>query len=171
MTYDQPSLDEMTLRQLRRVASRYGVSRYSRMRKDQLLAAIQDAQRQESAAPLAAAHSSDRLDVQEQVEATKFDTGMTKLYDPALAIADESLGELPEGYGESRVVLMPRDPQWAYAYWDIPNENKVALRIVEGMNNKIRVIQRGVRVCLSLPHCFARPSRVSSQRFITNSCQ
>ncbi len=139
MTYDQPSLDEMTLRQLRRVASRYGVSRYSRMRKDQLLAAIQDAQRQESATPLAAAHSSDRLDVQEQVEATKFDIGMTKLYDPALAIADESLGELPEGYGESRVVLMPRDPQWAYAYWDIPNENKAALRAQGGQQLVLRL--------------------------------
>jgi uncharacterized protein len=139
MTYDQPSLDEMTLRQLRRVASRYGVSRYSRMRKDQLLAAIQDAQRQESAAPLAAAHSSDRLDVQEQVEATKFDIGMTKLYDPALVIADESLGELPEGYGESRVVLMPRDPQWAYAYWDIPNENKAALRAQGGQQLVLRL--------------------------------
>ncbi len=139
MTYDQPSLDEMTLRQLRRVASRYGVSRYSRMRKDQLLSAIQDAQRQESAAPLATAHSSDRLDVQEQVEATKFDIGMTKLYDPALAIADESLGELPEGYGESRVVLMPRDPQWAYAYWDIPNENKAALRAQGGQQLVLRL--------------------------------
>jgi uncharacterized protein len=139
MTYDQPSLDEMTLRQLRRVASRYGVSRYSRMRKDQLLAAIQDAQRQESVAPLAAAHSSDRLDIQEQVEATKFDIGMTKLYDPALAIADESLGELPEGYGESRVVLMPRDPQWAYAYWDIPNENKAALRAQGGQQLVLRL--------------------------------
>jgi uncharacterized protein len=139
MTYDQPSLEEMTLRQLRRVASRYGVSRYSRMRKDQLLAAIQDAQRQESAAPLAAAHSTDRLDVQEQVEATKFDIGMTKLYDPALAIADESLGELPEGYGESRVVLMPRDPQWAYAYWDIPNENKAALRAQGGQQLVLRL--------------------------------
>jgi uncharacterized protein len=139
MTYDQPSLDEMTLRQLRRVASRYGVSRYSRMRKDQLLAAIQEAQRQESAAPMAATHSSDRLDVQEQVEATKFDIGMTKLYDPALAIADESLGELPEGYGESRIVLMPRDPQWAYAYWDIPNENKAALRAQGGQQLVLRL--------------------------------
>jgi uncharacterized protein len=139
MTYDQPSLEEMTLRQLRRVASRYGVSRYSRMRKDQLLAAIQEAQRQESATPMTAAHSSGRLDIQEQVEATKFDIGMTKLYDPALAIADESLGELPEGYGESRVVLMPRDPQWAYAYWDIPHENKAALRAQGGQQLVLRL--------------------------------
>jgi hypothetical protein len=34
----------MTLRQLRKVASEYGISRYSRMRKSQLLASIQEVQ-------------------------------------------------------------------------------------------------------------------------------
>jgi len=37
-------MEEMTLRQLRKVASDYGVSRYSRMRKFQLLASIQEVQ-------------------------------------------------------------------------------------------------------------------------------
>lgn len=37
-------LVDMTLRQLRRVASVLGVSRYSRMRKDQLLASILEKQ-------------------------------------------------------------------------------------------------------------------------------
>ena len=36
-----------------------------------------------------------------------------------LASVDEDLPELPEGYGDSRIVLLPRDPKWAYAYWDI----------------------------------------------------
>ncbi len=139
MTYDQPSLEEMTLRQLRRVASRCGVSRYSRMRKDQLLAAIQQIQQQDPAASMTASHSSDPLSLQEQVEATKFAVGTATLYDPSLAIADEALGELPEGYGQSRVVLMPRDPQWAYAYWDIPNENKAALRSQGGQQLALRL--------------------------------
>ena len=37
-------LEEMTLRQLRRVASEYEVSRYSRMRKVELVAAIKQKQ-------------------------------------------------------------------------------------------------------------------------------
>ena len=37
-------LEDMTLRQLRRVASAVGVSRYSRMRKDQLLSSILEKQ-------------------------------------------------------------------------------------------------------------------------------
>ena len=29
-----------------------------------------------------------------------------------LATVDDSLSDLPGGYGESRIVLLPRDPQW-----------------------------------------------------------
>lgn len=46
MPKDRPPLEEMTLRQLRRVASELQVPRYSRMRKDQLLAAIREKQAQ-----------------------------------------------------------------------------------------------------------------------------
>ena len=45
MAKERPPLEEMTLRQLRKVASEYSISRYSRMRKSQLLAAIQEVQR------------------------------------------------------------------------------------------------------------------------------
>lgn len=51
MATERPPLTEMTLRQLRRVASEYGVSRYSRMRKDQLLASIQEIERTRFSTP------------------------------------------------------------------------------------------------------------------------
>jgi uncharacterized protein len=138
MTYDQPPLEEMTLRQLRRVASRFGVSRYSRMRKDQLLASIQDAQNQTINSPMS--HATDAFEMQEQVESTKYDVGVVSaFYNPALASVDESLGDFPEGYGESRIVLMPRDPQWAYAYWDIPNAHKSELRSQGGQQLAVRI--------------------------------
>jgi uncharacterized protein len=138
MTYDQPPLEEMTLRQLRRVASRFGVSRYSRMRKDQLLASIQDAQNQTINSPMS--HATEAFETQEQVESTKYDVGVVSaFYNPALASVDESLGDFPEGYGESRIVLMPRDPQWAYAYWDIPNAHKSELRSQGGQQLAVRI--------------------------------
>jgi hypothetical protein len=71
------------------------------------------------------AMSSDKM--QSDVEAAKFDVGQTDEVE-SLAAVDEDLDDLPEGYGESRIVLMPRDPQWAYAYWDIPVEHKEELR-------------------------------------------
>jgi uncharacterized protein len=152
MTYDQPPLEEMTLRQLRRVASRFGISRYSRMRKDQLLASIQDAQNQTINSPMS--HASDSFETQEQVESTKYDVGVVStLYNPALASVDESLGDFPEGYGESRIVLMPRDPQWAYAYWDIPNEHKSELRSQGGQQLAVRIYDvSDIDIQYQVPH-------------------
>lgn len=31
---------------------------------------------------------------------------------------------LPENYGDTCIVLLPRDPRWAYAYWEINHESK-----------------------------------------------
>lgn len=141
MATERPPLTEMTLRQLRRVASAYGVSRYSRMRKEQLLAAIQDIERTRFSTPI----PSRTLEAQEAVEATKFDVGQDDLQQEpvaggiALATVDLDLGDLPEGYGESRIVLMPRDPQWAYTYWDIPNEHKEELRRQGGQQLALRI--------------------------------
>lgn len=143
MTKERPPLEEMTLRQLRRVASECGISRYSRMRKDQLLNSIQEVQRtQFSPAP------SHIPEVQQEVEATKFEVGQSEaIAEPViaaepvmamLATVDADLGDLPEGYGESRIVLMPRDPQWAYAYWDVTNEHKEELRRQGGSRLALR---------------------------------
>jgi len=116
------ALEEMTLRQLRRVASVCGVSRYSRMRKSQLLEEIQKIQSNTNS-------PSTELEAQLTVEAGKFELGIAvDLTAEELAAVDEGLGDLPSGYGDSRIVLLPRDPQWAYAYWDIPIEHKNELR-------------------------------------------
>lgn len=143
MATERPPLTEMTLRQLRRVASEYGVSRYSRMRKEQLLAAIQEIQRTRFSTSTPT--PSRPLEAQEAVEATKFDVGQADLQQEpviggiALATVDADLGDLPEGYGESRIVLMPRDPQWAYTYWDIPNDHKEELRRQGGQQLALRI--------------------------------
>lgn len=226
MSKQGPPLEEMTLRQLRRVASECGISRYSRMRKAQLLAAIQAVQGASPtptatltpsiapsivpsiparssitpsitpstsaiptmspgaepvpptssptitvpAAPMASPSGataqptpvssspgiapsptpvtvsegessprSEPLEVQEAVEAAKFDVGQNAPLEADLATVDAELPDLPGGYGESRIVLMPRDPQWAYLYWDVPHEHKEALRQQGGQQLAVRV--------------------------------
>jgi len=117
------SLDEMTLRQLRRIASSYGVSRYSRMRKSQLVDAIESIELQQQGVEI----PSRRFEAQEEVGAAKFNLGQATS-EESLALLDENLADLPDGYGESRIVMMPRDPQWAYVYWDLPNDAREASR-------------------------------------------
>ncbi|HEY9634917.1 MAG TPA: DUF4912 domain-containing protein [Coleofasciculaceae cyanobacterium] len=134
MAKERPPLEEMTLRQLRRVASEYGISRYSRMRKSQLLAEIQKIQRTKISI-----NPSRSVEAQPEVEASKFELGQEDRTGGTLASVDEGLGDLPGGYGESRVVLMPRDPQWSYAYWDIPNDHKEDLRRQGGQQLALRI--------------------------------
>ncbi|MCC5896307.1 MAG: DUF4912 domain-containing protein [Phormidium sp. BM_Day4_Bin.17] len=150
MSQERPPLEEMTLRQLRRVASECGISRYSRMRKSQLLSAIQAVLPEKitptstsptSTSPKTTSPSSPsrQLEAQEEVEAAKFELGQDDRTGGELASVDEGLADLPEGYGESRIVLMPRDPQWAYCYWDITNEQKEDLRRQGGQQLALRV--------------------------------
>lgn len=138
MAKERPPFEEMTLRQLRRVASEYSVSRYSRMRKDQLLASVQGIQQGLPHQNPVRSFVQDFLAPQEAVEATKFELGQVD-QTGALAVVDEGLNDLPDGYGESRIVLMPRDPQWAYTYWDVPNEHRSELRTQGGQQLALRL--------------------------------
>jgi uncharacterized protein len=142
MSNENTPLEEMTLRQLRRVASAYGVSRYSRMRKSQLLEEIQKIE--SSRAGAAQSNSTNNLEQSEaslNVEAAKFEleAPIPNHTMEELATADNGLGEIPGGYGESRIVLLPRDPQWAFAYWDITAEHKQELRSQGGQSLALRV--------------------------------
>ncbi len=134
-------LEEMTLRQLRKVASEYEVSRYSRMRKTELIAAIQaiDAKRSQGLPPVATPVPAAVPAMPSAVGAIpSSSTPSTPLAVETLAAVDEGLSDLPSGYGESRIVLMPRDPQWAYAYWDIPHTLKDELRRQGGSRLALR---------------------------------
>ncbi len=150
MAKERPPLEEMTLRQLRRVAQEYAISRYSRMRKSQLLAAIREAAQ---LSPVTPTRPSRTLEVQEVVEATKFELVGEDREGGTLAEVDEGLGDLPGGYGESCIVLMPRDPQWAYAYWDVPGERKEELRRLGGQLLALRLYDAtGINLDFQLPH-------------------
>jgi uncharacterized protein len=137
MARERPPIEEMTLRQLRRVASEFRISRYSRMRKSQLLAAINEAIRNQEQEQFS--QTAPTIQEEEQVKAAKFEVGQEDNTQESLASVDQDLGELPGGYGESRIVLMPRDPQWAYTYWDIPNEHKEELRRQGGQQLALRI--------------------------------
>ncbi len=129
------SLEILTLRQLRNKAMELEIARYSRMTKDQLLGAIHAAEAfRLGTGKLATPSPQDK----EKPASAKFHAGGVQDMGQ-LAAVDEGLGDLPDGYGESRIVLLPRDPHWAYAYWDIPNEHKEELRLHGGSQLALRL--------------------------------
>lgn len=153
MAQERPPLEEMTLRQLRKIASEYAISRYSRMRKSQLLKAIQAAK----LGDLVRKHEPQPGEERETVEAKKFELGQASGAVVAeateLAMVDWNLGDLPEGYGEPRIVLLPRDPQWAYAYWDIPDSAKEACRRQGGQQLALRIYDvTDINLDYQMPH-------------------
>jgi uncharacterized protein len=80
------------------------------------------------------------LEAQQTVEAGKFELGQSPEFEMEdLADVDDELGELPGGYGKSRIILLPRDPQWAYTYWDITNEHKDEVRRQGGQQLALRI--------------------------------
>jgi hypothetical protein len=85
-----------------------------------------------------APESEEEQRAQAQVEAAKFDVGQVDLSSEELASVDEALPDLPTGYGESWITLLPRDPQWAYAYWDVPDEHRQAVRQQGGQRLALR---------------------------------
>ncbi len=87
------------------------------------------------------------------IEAAKFNLGQTKPVEPQLASVDEGLAELPDGYGKTKIVLMPREPNSAYAYWDIPNEDKEKLRKQGGEQLALRFYDvTGIDMDQQKPH-------------------
>jgi hypothetical protein len=90
------ALARMTLRQLRQVASDLGVGLYSRKSKDELLAAINDRQDEE-------------------------DTPIS------LKAIEAELPPAPRpSSANTSVVFLPRDPQWAYVFWDICQSDRAS---------------------------------------------
>jgi len=139
MARERPPLEEMTLRQLRKVAAELEISRYSRMRKSQLLADIQTILMAQESASFQVDNINS--ETQEIVEASKFALGSEETEEnlEPLAAIDKSMGDLPSGYGESRIVLLPRDPAWAYVYWDVPHSQKEELRRQGGQQLALRL--------------------------------
>jgi hypothetical protein len=112
------------------------------MRKSQLLTAIEKALQASAALGLSTIQEKQQMEASKfalSQEASKFELGQDDLVGGPFTSVDEGLGELPAGYGESRIVLMPRDPQWAYVYWDVPNEHKEELRRQGGQQLVLRV--------------------------------
>ena len=117
-------LEEQTVMQLRREALDRGVVGAARMNKATLI---------ELLAPLlAAGDATEAASVPPQEPA------------PAPAHREVSFG-YPETYGIDRVVLLVRDPEWLYSYWDISGESWAKL-IQRGITNPSNGWQRVLRL-------------------------
>jgi hypothetical protein len=77
-----------------------------------------------------------------RVEEAKFEVGEEE---PAAAGAGARVGaenpSIPQRYNETRVVLMARDPHWAYAYWDVEDAQAARTRRDSGFEQLVLRVQ------------------------------
>ncbi|TVQ26326.1 MAG: DUF4912 domain-containing protein [Spirochaetaceae bacterium] len=116
-----PSLSDASYEALLRLADTYGVDVPESATRAELEEMVEDALeewRQEQG---------DRASSTVRVEESKFGS-------PAQAQPSDAQvsTELPDRYNETRVVLMLRDPSWAFAYWDLSDGDRSALGGADG---------------------------------------
>lgn len=97
MSGDSPQTSDLTLRQLRELASNLGIGRYSRMLKEQLLRAIEG---QTPSPEEPALNSAD------------------------LRTLEAGMAPPPRPEAQTSVVFLPRDPQWAYVFWELSDSDR-----------------------------------------------
>ena len=107
-------LQELTGEQLHRLADRYELDSPGEMTRDELIEAVAEAINE---------HRLEREagnDHPVAVQEKKYEFYIDAVLDGAEARSVKvDDWELPEQYNETRIVLLLRDPSWAYVYWEI----------------------------------------------------
>jgi hypothetical protein len=110
------NLASMSMRQLRELARSLGISRYSAQNREGLAEAI-----------------ADKASLNPQAEAAAAPMGMAAVelapeapVVPDLRAIEQDMAPAPRPQAETRVVFLPRDPQWAYAFWEISESDREA---------------------------------------------
>ena len=113
-------LQELTMQQLHRLADRYELDGASELARDELVEMVAEAidefrlERE--------AGNDHPVTVQEK----KYECYIDAVLDGSdFRAVDNDDWELPEQYNETRIVLLLRDPSWAYCYWEV-NEGNLA---------------------------------------------
>ncbi|HVM50490.1 MAG TPA: DUF4912 domain-containing protein [Candidatus Acidoferrum sp.] len=62
---------------------------------------------------------------------------------PAAAAPVPESASLPESYGTGKLSLLPRDPHWLYAYWDLPTEQQRRFNALSAERHLVVRVQPG----------------------------
>ena len=116
------NLASLSIRQLREIARSLGVKRYSSEDRVGLADAI--ASRLPEGEDVVSESSTEAVVVGSYEAAVVDSYGAAASAD--LAAIEAEMAPAPRPAAETRVVFLPRDPQWAYVFWDIAEADRTA---------------------------------------------
>lgn len=102
---------------LREIAAKEGISFDDSIDKAELIDLILDAIEEDRSEKELANNPAMRI------KETKFDITLNEQFD-----FDEDKYPLPEKYNETRIMMLLRDPAWAYTYWDVKESDIAAVK-------------------------------------------
>ncbi|MBN1901047.1 DUF4912 domain-containing protein [Candidatus Sumerlaeota bacterium] len=70
------------------------------------------------------------------VELSKFEMEPPYYRKPSTSPQEGPPRELPMGYGDTRVVILVRDPEWIFAYWEINDKTRTLHNLPRGRHDK-----------------------------------
>jgi hypothetical protein len=113
-------------KQLDELAREKGIVGWRGLRKDDLIAALHKALRNEARRRRAAdaRHKSRHAPLQRAAarDTSDADAAPIKIGVPTRELSPRVPRELPVGYGKDRIVLMVRDPFWLHCYWELTRQ-------------------------------------------------
>lgn len=78
-----------------------------------------------------------RAPVVEVVRSQKEDSSVaTAISTAELLAVEQDTRDLPHEYGDTKVVLLTRDPEWVFVYWEINNSSRSKFGIERGRHNR-----------------------------------
>ncbi len=149
-------LETRTLRELLDLAREWGLSGYSKLKKNELVKLLSkrlSRERTEARPPAPAARPAAPTARKAAPPKARPEPAAQPSAKAAPARSARRGAEaLPEAYADGRLVLLTRDPQWLYCFWDLAPEQAgrlaggdSALRLLERSGREGREIQR---ICL-----------------------
>src|SRR5512146_2620629 len=122
-------LQSLPLEELRRFAERQSIEFDSAIDKDSLVSLLVDLFEE------MAEEREEQSGREVKVVAKKFSISP----DEEIETGDTAYALVPESYNETRLVAMPRDPAWAFAYWEIRADKMTQLRKDKDVHLVLRV--------------------------------
>jgi len=122
-------LQSLPVEELRRFAERQSIEFDTAIDKDSLISLLVDVFEE------MAEEREEQSSREVKVEAKKYSISR----DEEIDTGDAQYAPVPENYNETRLVAMPRDPAWAFAYWEIRPDKLAQLRRDKDVRLVLRV--------------------------------
>ena len=135
---NKTSLKKMSRKELINIAKEIGIEKPTSMTSPKLIEKILSVKQIDSDGKTLPPRKLSQKDENLEMKggSKKFETQNDRTISEPEYPSDENR-ELPQGYGDTKIVAMIRDPYWAFVYWEINHDKRQELSMLGSHNKKL----------------------------------